>query len=55
MFMREWVSRWGPIMVYYFRRAQEQSTANVLRYFEPITPLCEMFPGDLGQALAGAL
>lgn len=26
----------GPIMVYYFRREQEQSTANAPGYFEPI-------------------
>jgi hypothetical protein len=50
MFMRERASRWGPIMVYYFRRAQEQSTANVRRYFVPTTPLREMFLGDSGRA-----
>jgi len=45
MFMREKASRWGPIMVYYFRRAQEQSTANALRYFEPTTCLGEKVEG----------
>ena len=55
MFTREYASRWGLIMVYYFRRAQEQSTANVLRYFEPTIPLGEMFQEDLGHAVAAAL
>jgi hypothetical protein len=42
----------GPIMVYYFRREQEQSTANAPGYFEPIT-LGKGREFAIGEALLG--